>query len=127
MVAAQELLSAAGVDATRIHTESFAFEVAEPPAKDPAGTGPAAFTVQFARSNQTVRCDTGGTVLQAAIAAGIRVPSSCGGGMCGTCKTTLLRGSVDMNHDGGIRPKEIAQGKILLCCSTPLEDLIVEA
>jgi hypothetical protein len=32
-----------------------------------------------------------------------------------------------MHHDGGIRPKEIAQGKILLCCSRPLEDLIVEA
>ncbi len=127
MAAAQELLSAAGVDSSRIHTESFAFEIAEAPPEDPTGTEPAAFTVQFTRSNQTVQCDTNVSVLQAAIAAGIRVPSSCGGGMCGTCKTTLIRGSVDMNHDGGIRPKEIAQGKILLCCSKPLEDLIVEA
>jgi ferredoxin-NADP reductase len=128
MAAAQELLSAAGVDASRIHTESFAFGVAEEaPARDPHGASPAEFTVQFARSNQTIQCATDGTVLQAAIAAGIRVPSSCGGGMCGTCKTTLVRGSVDMHHDGGIRPKEIAQGKILLCCSRPLEDLIVEA
>ena len=127
MAAAQELLTAAGVDVARIHTESFAFAVAEAPAEDPVGAEQAAFTVQFTRSNQTVQCDSTGTVLQAAIAAGIRVPSSCGGGMCGTCKTTLIRGSVDMNHDGGIRPKEIAQGKILLCCSKPLEDLIVEA
>jgi ferredoxin-NADP reductase len=127
MTAAQELLSTAGVDASRIHTESFSFEAPESSSNDAAGTDHPAFTVQFTRSNQTVECTTDGTVLQAAIAAGIRVPSSCGGGMCGTCKTTLVRGSVDMKHDGGIRPKEIAQGKILLCCSKPLEDLIVEA
>ena len=128
MAAAQDLLSAAGVDPSRVHTESFAFGAAEESAAtDPDGAAPAAFSVQFTRSNQTVECDTNVTVLQAALAAGIRVPSSCGGGMCGTCKTTLVRGSVDMHHDGGIRPKEIAQGKILLCCSRPLEDLIVEA
>lgn len=127
MAAAQELLTAAGVDAARIHIESFVFDVVEAPSEDAAGADAAAFSVQFTRSNQTVQCASDGTVLQAAIAAGIRVPSSCGGGMCGTCKTTLVRGSVDMKHDGGIRPKEIAQGKILLCCSKPLEDLIVEA
>lgn len=127
MAAAQELLTAAGVDAARIHIESFVFDVVEAPSGDAAGADAAAFSVQFTRSNQTVQCASDGTVLQAAIAAGIRVPSSCGGGMCGTCKTTLVRGSVDMKHDGGIRPKEIAQGKILLCCSKPLEDLIVEA
>ena len=128
MAAAQDLLSAAGVDPSRVHTESFAFGAADETAlTDLDGAAPASFSVQFTRSNQTVECDTNVTVLQAAIAAGIRVPSSCGGGMCGTCKTTLVRGSVDMHHDGGIRPKEIAQGKILLCCSRPLEDLIVEA
>ena len=47
--------------------------------------------------------------------------------MCGTCKTTLLSGRVEMNHAGGIRPREIAQDKILLCCSTPCEDLVLDA
>ena len=32
-----------------------------------------------------------------------------------------------MNHAGGIRPREIAQDKILLCCSTPCEDLVLDA
>lgn len=127
MAAAQELLGAAGVAASRIHTESFVFEVVEALDKDSDSGEPAAFTLQFTRSNRTVQCDADVTVLQAAIAAGIRVPSSCGGGMCGTCKSTLIRGSVDMHHAGGIRPKEIAQNKILLCCSKPLEDLMIEA
>lgn len=35
------------------------------------------------------------------------VPSSCSQGICGTCKTALLEGTVDMNHNGGIRQREI--------------------
>ncbi len=31
-----------------------------------------------------------------------------------------------MKHAGRIRPKEIAAGKFLPCCSTPLTDLVVE-
>src|SRR5699024_11438508 len=54
------------------------------------------------------------------------VPSSCSEGMCGTCKSGLVSGEVEMNHAGGIRPKEIAAGKFLPCCSTPLTDLVVD-
>jgi hypothetical protein len=32
-----------------------------------------------------------------------------------------------MRHNGGIRPREIAQNKILLCCSTPLENVVIDA
>ena len=63
----------------------------------------------------------------AAYAAGVRVPASCTQGMCGTCKSSKLSGEVDMQHNGGIRPREIAQGKILLCCSTPLGDVRIDA
>jgi glycine betaine monooxygenase B len=66
-------------------------------------------------------------VLDAAYAAGLAPPSSCGQGMCGTCKTTLRSGSVDMRHNGGIRPREITQNTILICCSTPLSDLMIDA
>jgi ferredoxin len=47
--------------------------------------------------------------------------------MCSTCKSQLASGQVDMKHQGGIRPKEIAAGKFLPCCSRPLSDLVVEA
>jgi ferredoxin len=46
--------------------------------------------------------------------------------MCGTCKSKLVSGQVDMKHAGGIRPREIAQGQILICCSKPLTDLVIE-
>ena len=47
--------------------------------------------------------------------------------MCGTCKTTMLSGSVDMQHNGGIRSREVAQNKVLICCSKPLSDLTIDA
>jgi glycine betaine catabolism B len=46
--------------------------------------------------------------------------------MCGTCKTTLLSGSVDMQHNGGVRSREIAQVKVMLCYSKRLEDLVID-
>lgn len=137
----RSLLAEAGV--TRVHEESFAFATSpaqrlarhrEPAAvgagaKHSAGTGPSAvqaFTVEFAASGLSVDCDAETTVLDAALAAGLTVPSSCESGMCGTCKSDLLSGEVAMDHQGGIRPKEIAAGRFLPCCSTPLSDLVID-
>ena len=86
-----------------------------------------AATVRFGRSGREVLCGPGTTVLEAAVEAGVFLPSSCSVGLCGTCKVGLLRGKVDMNHQGGIRPREIAQDKFLPCCSTPDGDIVVDA
>ncbi len=148
MAAARALLAEVGADPARCHEESFVLGTAGAPAApgvtdvlgevgghllDAAGpaagptTAPAAASVTFARSGCAVRCPTGTTVLAAAEQAGVRLPSSCAEGMCGTCKSTLLSGRVDMKHAGGIRPREIAQDKFLPCCSTPDGDIVVDA
>ena len=125
------MLDAAQVDSTRIHWETFvlgseATPTDAPPAQqEPIAVAP--YAVELRRSGRTVFCDARTTVLQAAAQAGLTLPSSCGEGVCGTCKTTLLSGSVDMLHAGGIRPREIARQQVLLCCSRPLEDLVVDA
>ena len=49
------------------------------------------------------------------------------GDRCFHCKSALLEGRVDMVHQGGIRPREIAQDKFLPCCSTPDGDIVVDA
>ena len=139
MSAVRRLLTEAGYDMAAYHEESFDFESlpaveqlareVEPPEDEgsEAGAGQATFTVEFVRSGRTVTCGANQYVLDAAFAAGLRPPSSCSQGMCGTCKSVMLEGSVDMQHNGGIRPKEVAAGKILICCSTPLSDLKIEA
>ncbi|MET3807786.1 ferredoxin-NADP reductase [Nakamurella sp. UYEF19] len=120
-----------GCDPGNLHRESFTF--ADPavalqlqgadPAEHPAHAG---FPVEFAHLGRTVHCPPGSTVLQAAAAAGITLPSSCSQGLCGTCKSRLVSGEVDMQHAGGVRPKEIAQGRFLPCCSVPLTPLVVD-
>ncbi len=144
MSAARRLLAESGYDMANYHEESFSFEllpVSDQTAADPGhragetddlestapGTGTPTFSVEFVRSGRTISCSADQFVLDAALAAGMRPPSSCSQGLCGTCKTVLLDGSVDMQHNGGIRPKEIAANKILICCSKPLADLRIEA
>ncbi len=125
-----DLLERADVDPRRIHRESFVLGSPAAPVLPPSGavpTGVARYSVELRRSGRTVVCDGTTTVLQAAADAGITLPSSCGEGVCGTCKSALLAGSVHMQHGGGIRPREIAQQQVLLCCSRPLEDLVVDA
>ena len=130
MAAVRAMLDEAGFDRARYHEESFDFaalplpvraEVAHAEAEIAAG-----FSVQFLKSGQTVQCPAATTVLDAARAAGLKLPSSCTKGMCGTCKSRLVSGRVDMAHAGGIRQREIDAGLVLLCCSRPLEDLVVD-
>jgi len=131
MASVRASLDTAGFDRSRYHQESFSFdelpgpvaaEVVEAEAIEAATT----FSVTFAKSGKTVACPPGTTVLAAARQAGLRLPSSCTRGVCGTCKSRLLSGRVDMQHGGGIRPREIGQGMVLICCSRPLEDLVID-
>ena len=126
--AARTAAVACGAAEHRIHQETFTYapSALRRPVEVAAGaTG--SYRVDFRDLGVEVDCPAGTTVLDAAITAGLSVPFSCTEGLCGTCKSTLLAGQVDLRHNGGIRPREIANGKILLCCSTPLSDLAVGA
>ena len=129
MAALRAMLEQAGFDMARYHQESFTFEELErakaPPPQAPA-TATSRFRVEFTKSRKTVECDANTTILEAARAAGLRLPSSCSRGLCGTCKSRKLSGEVEMKHAGGIRQREIDQGQILLCCSRPTSDLVIE-
>jgi glycine betaine catabolism B len=144
MASVRQLLAETGYDMRNYHEECFSFEtllVADPAV--PNGAAPprgdltstlstdgnhetACYSVEFVKSGQTVTCKADENILDAAWAAGLTPASSCGQGMCGTCKTTMLSGCVDMQHNGRIRPKEITQNKILICCSKPISDLRID-
>jgi glycine betaine catabolism B len=141
MAAVRRMLVDAGLDMQNYHEESFSFEdltVKELSARattdagldqeaQSTGSDAKTYSVEFVRSGRTFTCAEDENVLDAAYAAGLSPISSCGQGMCGTCKTTVLSGAVDMQHNGGIRPREIAQNKVLICCSKPLSDLTIDA
>ncbi|MGX5714665.1 ferredoxin reductase [Arthrobacter sp. MAHUQ-56] len=89
------------------------------------GTG--SLTMSFMRTGINVRIDPTEHILGAAQRAGVRIGANCQEGMCGSCKVVKLSGEVDMNHQGGIRKREIDAGKFLPCCSTAQTDLVIDA
>ncbi|MFL9961814.1 hybrid-cluster NAD(P)-dependent oxidoreductase [Paraburkholderia sediminicola] len=105
----------------RARTEEF-----EPPPEPAQVETETRFKVSFVKSHREIECASGQHVLDAAKKAGVRLPASCTQGMCGTCKVKLVSGEVAMKHAGGIRQREIDQGMVLLCCSKPLSDLLVD-
>lgn len=141
MAGVREMLKQMDCDMRHYREESFAFDSpASAPATTPApvagGSAPAACTPMPAASGlHTItlrkleqRFDCGGDerLLAAAQRAGVRMPFSCSNGVCGTCKTLKLAGEVTMKHQGGIRQREIDQGWILPCCSTPQSDVVLD-
>jgi ferredoxin-NADP reductase len=125
MAAVRAALDTLGFDRRRYHEESFDFSTeTEPPAAQV--TEASGFAVTFSKSGRSIEVGADQFVLTAARNAGMRLPSSCTKGMCGTCKSKLVSGRVDMQHQGGIRQREIDQGMILICCARPLSDLVIE-
>jgi len=135
MAAVRDMLAGFSFDMSRHHEESFNFEEltggeraaaeaasVEPPAAPAVKT----FRVEFAKTRRVIECPENMFVLEAARKAGLRLPSSCTKGLCGTCKSKLVSGTVDLKHAGGIRQREIDAGMTLLCCSKPTSDLVVE-
>ncbi len=126
-------LAALGFDASRIHTEPFGpapgltpgiavtpARAPHPPAGQP-GDGP---TIAFARSDLTIPWTHDyGTLLELAEACDVPVRWSCRTGVCQTCETTLIAGDVDYSPDPVEPP---ADGSVLICCSQPRDDVVLD-
>lgn len=101
---------------------------AEPPDISSFETvGEGSLTMSFLKSGLNVRISPEELILGVAKRAGVRIGANCQEGMCGSCKVVKISGDVDMNHQGGIRTREIETGKFLPCCSTPQSDLVIDA
>ena len=126
-------LAAWGVANNRVHKEIFgpgesmtpgisvapARPVHAPPG--PAGQGP---QVSFARSNLTVRWDEKyQSLLEVAEACDVPVRWSCRTGVCHNCESGLISGSVKYDPEPLEPP---AAGNVLICCSRPREDTVVD-
>jgi ferredoxin len=122
-----------GIDRARVRTEIFGATPAStpgiaaqaarpphPPAGDPGG-GP---EVAFARSGLTVRWGAGyASLLELAEACDVPVRWSCRTGVCHSCETNLMSGTVSYAPDPVDEP---ADGGALICCSQPAGDLVLD-
>jgi ferredoxin len=87
----------------------------------PPGHGP---SVSFARSGITVAWDPKfESLLELAEACDVSVRWSCRTGVCHTCESGLISGSVSYQPEPLDMP---APGKLLICCSRPREDVVID-
>lgn len=72
--------------------------------------------------------DTGATILEAAMEAGVHYPYGCQSGNCGACKSWLVSGEVEMEgySDFALSDEEKARGMILACRAVPWSDCEVQ-
>jgi ferredoxin-NADP reductase/MOSC domain-containing protein YiiM/ferredoxin len=126
-------LETLGVPTARVHTEAFGAQdpvtpgiiagAARPPHAPEGipGTGP---LVSFVRTGLNVRWDKRyASILELAEACDVPVRWSCRTGVCHTCETALLEGTI------GYAPEPLeppAAGNLLVCCSQPGSDLAVD-
>jgi ferredoxin-NADP reductase/MOSC domain-containing protein YiiM/ferredoxin len=126
-------LAAWGVSDDRVHTEIFgpgepitpgivAGSHAPPhPPEGPAGSGP---RVSFARSGLNVCWDSKfSSLLDFAEACDVPVRWACRTGVCHTCESALISGSVNYQPEPLEPP---APGNLLICCSQPKGDVVID-
>jgi len=113
MDASRAILTDLGVKPERIRQESFGS--AAPKSLQQESVAQTGAVVEFVRSGKTCVVRSGQTVLEAAEEQGVAIPSSCRQGQCGTCKTKLLEGNVQMDAEEGLDPDSRAQGFVLTC------------
>jgi ferredoxin-NADP reductase/MOSC domain-containing protein YiiM len=126
-------LAAWGITKGRIHTELFGpgpsitpGVTASPhrPPHLPAGSPGAGPLVSFARSGLNVHWDPSfQSLLELAEACDIPTRWACRTGVCHTCETGLVAGSVAYRPDPIDPP---AGGNVLICCSRPQGDVVID-
>jgi ferredoxin-NADP reductase len=125
------VLVSLGVPRSQIHNE--VFEAAVAAAGGPSSPAPAAtptvgraYEMQFARSGVSTTVAPEQTLLEASEACGADIPSLCRAGVCGTCRTRVLKGDVDCTSQI-LDEDDRQEGFVLPCVSRARSDCHVDA
>lgn len=126
-------LAGEGVDPRTVHAEIFHVETSRPPVRRTASTEPAGgqergakvtITLDGRSSSFAVPAD-GPPVLEAALAVRADAPFACRGGVCGTCRAKVTKGSVRMDTNWALEPDEVEDGYVLTCQAHPTSATVV--
>ena len=130
----KEALTASGVAPERIHIEIFSggesrtpgvvgavMRTPHPPGNE-ANTGP---LISFARSGISAYWNASrfGSILEMAEACDVPVRWACRTGVCHNCESGLVSGVVAYGPEPLDTP---ADGNLLICCSQPARDVVID-
>jgi ferredoxin-NADP reductase/MOSC domain-containing protein YiiM len=126
-------LAAWGIAPGHIHAEVFGASPSKTPGvvgaprrppHPPEGTSGAGPLVSFARSGVNVQWGSAPqSLLELAEACDVPTRWACRAGVCHTCETGLVAGTVTYGPDPIVPP---APGNVLICCSRPDGDVVID-
>lgn len=114
MQKAKNLMLKKGLSEDRYHQEAFGVATA---------TEDSVKAVQISIDGNVFEGDNQKTLLEQAEDAGLSITHTCRAGFCGACKVTVESGLVHQPDVPAIQESEIAEGKVLACCSVPRTDV----
>ena len=119
----EDTVLGSGVPRESVHLERFSVE---PVSADAAHASEQTEEVVIELEHKTTTADyrTGNTLLQTARIAGLRAPSSCETGSCGTCMARIVSGSARMLNNDALDDDEVAEGWVLTCQSLPTSQTV---
>src|SRR5580698_668208 len=112
---ARQILSTLGVNQDRILQESFG--ESKPTTESRSLETRPVETVVFIHSQKVCQASAGGTLLDLAERNEVQIPYGCRQGLCGTCATRVLSGTVQMDVEGGLTAEQKNAGFVLPCVS----------
>ena len=122
---ARQVLSTLGVNRDRILQESFG--------ESKRSTAPGLLevrpieTVVFLHSGKVCQASAGSTLLDLAEKNDVQIPYGCRQGLCGTCATRVLSGTVQMDVEAGLTAEQKSVGYVLPCVSRAEGTVVVAA
>ena len=122
---AHQILSSLGINEDRILQESFG-EGKSPTEYVPA-EGRTVERVVFIHSDKVCQVPAGCTLLEVAEKNGVQIPYGCRLGLCGTCSTRVLSGTVQMDVEDGLTTEQKNAGYVLPCVSRVKGTVVVAA
>jgi ferredoxin-NADP reductase len=122
---ARQILSTLGVNQDRILQESFGEN--RRPAEPRPGEARSIATVVFIHSHKVCEASVGSTLLEVAEKNGVEIPYGCRQGLCGTCVTRVLSGTVQMDAEAGLTAEQKNAGYVLPCVSRAEGAVVVAA
>jgi len=87
---------------------------------------PESFSMLLEGQSHEVPYEKGLTLLESAVKAGHKPPSSCEDGYCGCCMALLKSGKVNMANHDALEPSDIERGWVLACQSRPASQEPIE-
>ncbi len=84
-----------------------------------------AFHVVLKRSGRRILIPADRSILETLTEHGVAVPSSCQGGICGTCETTVCGGQIEHRDFVLMADEQDAHNKMMICVSRAQSDELV--